>query len=404
MMTPRLVRLFGIFLFFTSAIAPARQDEISTKRSQLQKLRTEIGKVEQKIKEKEKKEHATLELLDAYDRQATLISKLIKKLYEEEEALQKDIAATHKSIDDLGGQISFLKNHYANYIRAAYINGRSNDLELLFSANSVNQFLLRSEYLQRFSDQRKKDIDKINSHRSDLQQQHLQLQSQLQEQHQLITEKTKEENKLAAQRKKRQVMLAEIRKDKKNIKREMDRKIQAAKQIEDLISKLVEEDRIKREREMKEKPETEARSTAQGKIFEGRRGHLRWPVDGGKITSHFGAQENPSLHTVTQNPGIDITVDAGSTIYSVADGEVSAIWWLPSFGTLIIVNHKNGYRTVYAHLSEISVSENESVAEGEAIGKSGEALSGPMLHFEIWKDRDKLDPEQWLSQRGLTQR
>ncbi len=400
----RHIRYFVMLLLVTTMFLPARQDEISTKRSQLQKLRTEIGKVEQKIKEKEKKEHATLELLDVYDRQAALIEKLIKKLHEEEEELQKDIAATHKSIDDLGGQISFLKNHYANYIRAAYMKGRANDLELLLSANSVNQFLLRSEYLQRFSDQRKKDIDKINVHRNDLQQQHLQLQNQLNEQHQLITEKTKEENKLAVQTKKRKAMLAEIRKDKKNIKREMDRKLQAAKQLEDLISKLVEEDRVKREREMKDKPETEARSTAQGKIFESRRGHLRWPVDGGKITSHFGAQENPSLHTVTQNPGIDISVGAGSPIFTIADGEVSAIWWLPSFGNLVIINHKNGYRTVYAHLSEISVSENETVQEGQTIGKSGEALSGPLLHFEIWKEREKLDPEQWLSQRGLTQR
>jgi septal ring factor EnvC (AmiA/AmiB activator) len=399
MTVPRFALLFGVMILLSAISSPARQDEIAKKRSQLQKLRTDIGKVEKKIQEKEKKEHATLELLDAYDHQAALISKLIKKLHEEEESLQQDITETHRSIDELSGKISFLKNHYANYIRAAYMNGRSNDLELLLSSTSINQLLLRSEYLRRFSDQRKKDIDKIDTHRNDLQQQHLQLQHQLEEQRQLIEEKTKEENKLAAQAKKRKTTLAEIRKDKNNIKREMNRKLGAAKQLEDLISKLIEDERARNQR-----PETESRSTAQGKIFEGRRGHLRWPVAGGKIISHFGTQENPSIHTVTQNPGIDISVGAGSTVYSIADGEVSAIWWLPSFGNLVIINHKNGYRSVYAHLSDISVSENESVSEGEAIGKSGEALSGPMLHFEIWKDREKLDPEQWLGQRGLTQR
>ena len=196
-----------------------------------------------------------------------------------------------------------------------------------FLPTSINQFLVRSEYLRRFSDQRK-DIDKIDTHRNDLQQQQQrQLQSQLEEQRQLIAEKTREDAKLASQAKKRKNMLAEIRKDKKNIKREMGRKLKAAKQLEDLISKLIEDERVKREREAKEKPETGSHATAQAGIFESRRGHLRWPVGTGKVTTHFGAQENPSLHTVTQNPGIDISVGAGSTVFSIADGEVSAIWW-----------------------------------------------------------------------------
>ena len=88
----------------------------------------------------------------------------------------------------------------------------------------------------------------------------------------------------------------------------------------------------------------------------------------------------------------------------VADGEVAKIFWLPSFGNLVILNHNNGYRTVYAHLSEIAVEEGDAVREGSVLGKSGESISGSVLHFEIYKDRDKLDPEQWLSSRGVSQR
>ena len=89
---------------------------------------------------------------------------------------------------------------------------------------------------------------------------------------------------------------------------------------------------------------------------------------------------------------------------AVADGEVSTIWWLPSFGNLVIMNHQNGYRTVYAHLSEIAVNEGDRIRQGEQIGKSGEALAGPLLHFEIWKDREKQDPLQWLAPRGAAKR
>ena len=65
-----------------------------------------------------------------------------------------------------------------------------------------------------------------------------------------------------------------------------------------------------------------------------RRGSLPWPVSRGKIVSRFGVQQNPALHTVTQNNGIDIDVPSGTYVDAVADGEVSTIWWLPSFGNL----------------------------------------------------------------------
>jgi murein DD-endopeptidase MepM/ murein hydrolase activator NlpD len=50
------------------------------------------------------------------------------------------------------------------------------------------------------------------------------------------------------------------------------------------------------------------------------------------------------------------------------------------------------------------VDEGDRVREGDALGKSGESLTGSVLHFEIYKEREKLDPEQWLRPRGLSQR
>ncbi|HLX12588.1 MAG TPA: M23 family metallopeptidase, partial [Bacteroidota bacterium] len=105
-----------------------------------------------------------------------------------------------------------------------------------------------------------------------------------------------------------------------------------------------------------------------------------------------------------QNTGIDIKLPVGSEVSAIAPGDVSAISWLPSFGNLVIVDHSNGYRTVYAHLSEITVTEGQRIGEGAEIGKSGEGLSGPRLHFEIWKEREKQDPESWLSPHGLAKR
>ncbi len=92
-------------------------------------------------------------------------------------------------------------------------------------------------------------------------------------------------------------------------------------------------------------------------------------------------------------------MESGSPVSAVADGEVAKIFWLPSFGNLIIMNHNNGFRTVYAHLSDILVAEGQTIKEGDLIGESGESLDGPRIHFEIWKEREKQNPELWLSRQ-----
>jgi len=108
---------------------------------------------------------------------------------------------------------------------------------------------------------------------------------------------------------------------------------------------------------------------------------------------------HPVLKTITQNSGIDITTPIGSAVYAVADGEVSVISFIPGFGNILIINHYNGYRSVYAHLSDILVRESQKIAEGAVIGKSGDTVERPLLHFEIWKEREKQNPENWLVKR-----
>ncbi len=403
-----LLVVVGAVLFSPRASGRVLEDDVKKKQAQLEKLKKEIDQYEGRIKEREKKEHATLDLLDTYDRQATLLRRLIGKLHDQEDELQTNIDQTRRSIGELGGQLSFLKRHYANYVSTVYKNGPMYDLELLLSSKSINQAYIRSEYLKRFSEQRKQDMDKIDSKKTDLESQNTILQNQLAEQKQILSDKLREEQTLASKMKKRKTLLADIRRDKKSFTHEIDRRRQAAKDLEQLIAKLIEEDRARKEKERaagrtKEEP-APSRETARGGNFQSKRGKLPWPVSQGKIVGRFGNQQNVQLHTITQNTGIDISVPVGSEVNAVADGEVSKIYWLPSFGNLVILNHRNGYRTVYAHLADISVAEGDRIGEGKRIGSSGESLSGAMLHFEIYKDREKQDPEQWLRPRGLVQR
>jgi len=376
------------------------QTEIKKRQAELQNIREQIRALEEKISRQQKNEQASLDLLDTYDRKATLVRRLITRLRAEEQDLQRQIDTTRRTIAMLEGQYRFLKDHYAKYVASVYKAGRVHDLELLLSSNSLNQLYIRNEYLKRFSVQRKRDADDLVSKKSEIEDTQAELQQQLTEQRRLIAEKGAEEDRLASLASDRRRILAEIRKDKKTLQRSIDRQMKAAQALEGIIAELIEADRIRKEREAEaQRTSRLPQPPAMKGEFASKKGKLRWPVSEGSIVAHFGNQRHPTLKTITQNTGIDIAVKTGSPVSAVAEGEISQIWWLPGYGNIVIINHYSGYRTIYTHLAEIKIAEGQKVKEGDVIAESGEALNGPRLHFEIWKDREKQNPETWLSKQ-----
>ncbi|MGA9363453.1 MAG: peptidoglycan DD-metalloendopeptidase family protein [Bacteroidota bacterium] len=395
--------LAGLLLFVSSPpfLHPEPQD-LKSKEKELQKLRREIDDYEKKIKKSERRENATLETIGYYDQQILLIRKLLRRLKEESNGLQRDIEAIRRNIGTSEDQLQSLRSHYAEYVTSAYKYGRLHDLELLLTSSSVNQFAIRAEYLRRFSAQRSKDLRTIAEHKSNLEGESTTLRTKLNQQQQLITEKATEEKTIKRKAREKQKLLASIRRDKDNYKKQLQRRKNDAADLEAIIADLIEKERIKKAHEealAKREKRAPPEATSAGLAFLNRRGRLPWPVSGGSIVSRFGNQIHPVLKTVTQNTGIDISVPTGTEVRAVASGDVATISWLPSYGNLLILNHNNGFRSVYTHLSEITVTQGQKVNEGQAIGRSGESLAGPLLHFELWKEREKQDPELWLTKR-----
>ena len=107
---------------------------------------------------------------------------------------------------------------------------------------------------------------------------------------------------------------------------------------------------------------------------------------------------NPRFNTVTLNNGIDISAPRGTDIQSVARGRVEVTESLPGYGRSIILNHCDGYYTIYGHCSAVLVAQGAQVDARQVIARVGESgsLKGPILHFEIRKGRQALDPKAWL--------
>lgn len=119
---------------------------------------------------------------------------------------------------------------------------------------------------------------------------------------------------------------------------------------------------------------------------------LTWPVSSRRIAEGYGERVNPATGTVTLNPGINISVKKGSAVRAAAAGKISLVSWLPGFGTFVIIEHRDGFRTVYAGLSAASIAKGAKVRSGERLGLA----AGTSLHFEVWREQTRLDPSPLL--------
>lgn len=137
-----------------------------------------------------------------------------------------------------------------------------------------------------------------------------------------------------------------------------------------------------------------------GSDFASNKGSLPRPVSGPfRITSRFGNNPLPDMPNVTyDNPGIDAVVNKGATASAVFAGTVSGVYVVPGYGTVIIVNH-DGYFTVYGNIAQASVKVGDKVKQGHALGKvadDDDDAGRGLIHFEVWKKRDKQDPAAWI--------
>jgi murein DD-endopeptidase MepM/ murein hydrolase activator NlpD len=120
------------------------------------------------------------------------------------------------------------------------------------------------------------------------------------------------------------------------------------------------------------------------------------------ISSRFGQRIHPITGELKNHNGMDIAADMGTAVYAADGGKVVLAEWYGGYGNCIMIDHGNGYKTLYGHLSYIGVSSGQTVSQGAAIGQVGSTgnSTGPHLHFEVYLNGSRIDPEQFYS--GLT--
>ena len=128
-------------------------------------------------------------------------------------------------------------------------------------------------------------------------------------------------------------------------------------------------------------------------------GAFMWPANSTYLTSRFGLRIHPVTGQQKSHTGIDIGASAGSNVLAAAAGTVTMASWNGGYGNCVMIDHGNGYQTLYAHMSSLAVASGASVSAGTVLGYVGSTgvSTGPHLHFEIWASGSRIDPEMFFS-------
>lgn len=126
-------------------------------------------------------------------------------------------------------------------------------------------------------------------------------------------------------------------------------------------------------------------------------GTLMWPTSAGRISSYYGYRY--LFNEYKLHGGIDIAISTGTPLYAADGGTVEIAGDLGNtYGTYVVIDHGNGMKTLYAHMSKLSVKKGDLVNKGDLIGKSGATgrVTGPHLHFEVRIDGSRVNPSKYL--------
>jgi murein DD-endopeptidase MepM/ murein hydrolase activator NlpD len=133
-----------------------------------------------------------------------------------------------------------------------------------------------------------------------------------------------------------------------------------------------------------------------------RRGFLRAPVPYVHLTSRFGGRRHPVLGYVRAHQGVDYAAPAGTPVWAVGDGTVTQAGWSGGCGLMVTIRHRNGFDSVYCHLSRIQVAAGTRVAQKTVVGAVGRTglATGPHLHYAVRQGGTFVNPMRLQIPRG----
>lgn len=386
----------GVAMLAGSLPSRAQQEDSleAVKRRELQELQRQAREKRQQAGQLRGQESKALGALKRTERELSGTRRRIKALNSRRQRLDQQLEVTRvnlqRSIESLGNQ----RQRLAKRLRHLYMMGPAREMEFLISTASFAGLMMRWDFLQMVAEQDRLLLEGVRTEKEHVEANERRLQGNLSEVARNTQRSQRESSKLANLRQSRASTVREIQSKRSEYEAAAAELERSARAVAGLLARLERQRRAEAEkaRVQGRDPQPYSGNFAQGQ------GQLDWPVNG-SIIGRMGLETHPRFGTQVRNDGIDISVPVGTAVRAVGKGRVDfANDDYEGIGGMVVLNHGDGYYTIYSHLSDVSVSTGTEVASGTVIGRSGEtgSLKGPMLHFEVRKGSSPMNPESWL--------
>lgn len=406
--------------------------ELEGKRGSLQK---QIAESETLLKTTQKDVGSQLNGLAALTGQIEERKRYILMINKDVEAIELELSSLGKQLTRLQSDLKDKKKKYEASVQYLYKNRSVEEkLMFIFSAKSLEQTYRRLRYVREYATYQRLQGEEILKKQEQVNQKQQELQQVKAAKEGLLKEREEEKGKLEEQEKEKKTLVANLQKKQRGLQNELSKKRREANQLNARIDRLIAEEiekarkraaeearreaaARKKENEKVDKTttttttskpkstplETYSMSKADRELsgsFVNNRGKLPMPITGAYIiTSRYGQYAVEGLRNVKlDNKGIDIQGKPGAQARAIFDGKVAAVFQLNGLVN-ILVRHGN-YISVYCNLSSASVKQGDTVTTKQTLGQifsDGSDNGRTVLHFQLRKEKEKLNPEPWLN-------
>lgn len=401
--------------------------ELESKRGALQK---QIAESESLLQTTTKNVGSQLKGLAALTGQIEERKRYILAINSDMDAIDRELVSLERQLNQLQKELKDKKTKYAASVNYLYRNHTIQDkLLFIFSAQTLEQTYRRLRYVREYASYQRMQGEEIQKKQKQINNKRAELTEARKTKENLLKERENEKTTLERQEKEQKALVDSLRKKQRSLQSEINKKRKEANQLNARIDRLIAEEiekarkraeeEARREAAARKKAEkTESPSAAKPKAkpleaytmnkadrelsgsFASNRGKLPVPVTGPYIiTSHYGEYTVPGLRGVKlDNKGIDLQAKPGAQARAVFNGKVAAVFQLNGLFN-ILVRH-GAYISVYCNLSTASVKADDMVKTGQTLGtifSDGADGGRTVLHFQLRREKEKLNPEPWLN-------
>lgn len=383
-----LVVLLALPLVGPSALGADKAAE----KKELERIKSEMREKKKGLKRADRRERSILSELEMIDRdiqtgRAELVNQQ-QRLRESEVDLRK----VDQNNTTLNHELDGLKQRYSQRLRALYKMGRNGYAAAILTPDGLDQTLKRIKYLGMIAGQDQEVIREYGRALRMLAARQSEMAGKKNEM--LVRQRAVGEKKveLEARRRKKAAILAGVRQEKGLYEQSLRELGESSASLWAMIKKDEQEKRTAKAAAPASRQEREPADRS--------RSRLPWPLEGPVLT-RFGMQRHPQFGTMVYRRGIEIQAHEGESVRAVRDGQVAYADWYKGYGKLVILDHGNGFYTLYGNLSRLDLNKGAWATGGQVIGLAGDtgSLKGSKLYFEIRRNGEAQDPLLWLAKR-----